>query len=142
VGFGLVSGFIGHLQFLITIQSSPIVNSHNLQCTIACNESLWSAVLHQSSGTSFQWWIFHFLGSQTVLVPQPQQLLTHSAVTNITVLAPLHILMSPPFHYYFFYYLIELQMGFTWWQWYYDKHNTKLHIPHSNKTQHTNLHKQ
>jgi hypothetical protein len=45
--------------------------------------------------------------------------------------------------YYYYYYLIELQMGFTWWQWYYNKtQHTEIHISykithHAQTKQHT-----
>jgi hypothetical protein len=44
---------------------------------------------------------------------------------------------------YYYYYLIELQMGFSWWQWYCNKtQHTNTYVaqnntPRSNKTHHT-----
>jgi hypothetical protein len=40
----------------------------------------------------FQRWPFPFLGSRTMPAPQPQRLLTHSAFSNFTLVAPLHTL--------------------------------------------------
>jgi hypothetical protein len=44
MGFGLVIGFIEHLQIVITSNYSAIANSHILQFTIAHTESSQSAV--------------------------------------------------------------------------------------------------
>jgi hypothetical protein len=44
VGCGLVTGFIGHSQFLIIIHCCAIAISHTLQFTIASTESSWSVV--------------------------------------------------------------------------------------------------
>jgi hypothetical protein len=44
MGFGLVIGFIEHLQIVSTSNSSTIGNSHTLQFTTACTKSSQSAV--------------------------------------------------------------------------------------------------
>jgi hypothetical protein len=43
-GFGLVIGFIEHLQVITTSNYSAIANSHTQQFTTACSESSQSAV--------------------------------------------------------------------------------------------------
>jgi hypothetical protein len=54
------------------------------------HESSQSAVPHQFSCTSFQWQTYLFMGSRTVPAPQPQQLVTHNAVTNFIMPASLN----------------------------------------------------
>jgi hypothetical protein len=44
MGFGLVIGFIEHLQIVTTSNYSAIDNLHNLQFTTACTKSPQSAV--------------------------------------------------------------------------------------------------
>jgi hypothetical protein len=43
-GFGLVIGFIDHLDIVTTGESSAIVNSHNLQFITVRTKTFWSAV--------------------------------------------------------------------------------------------------
>jgi hypothetical protein len=80
-GVGLVTEFIGLLQFLITIQSGTIANSHSLKFTIAHIESSWSAV-----SSPVIWYYLPTvvvplpLGSRIILVPE--QLLTHSKLVS------------------------------------------------------------
>jgi hypothetical protein len=65
--------------FCYNLQSSAIANLYNLS---AADYKLWvsrSAVLHQSSGASFQRRMFSLLGSRAIPTPQPQKLLTYSA---------------------------------------------------------------
>jgi hypothetical protein len=98
VGFGLITGFIELLQ-IHNYKSlyGAITNSHSLRF-ITHALSLPSLLsLHQSSATGFQWQTFPFMDSQPVPVPQPQQLFTHSALTNSLMLAPLYTLKSIPF---------------------------------------------
>jgi hypothetical protein len=44
VGFGLVVGFIEHLQIITTNNYSAVTNSHTIQFTMACTKSSQSAV--------------------------------------------------------------------------------------------------
>jgi hypothetical protein len=66
-------------------------------CTTLMFMASWNVSSQQSSGTGFQHQMFPLLGSRTVPVPQLQQPLTHSALKNFTVLAPLHMLKSSLF---------------------------------------------
>jgi hypothetical protein len=50
---------------------------------------------HQSSSNGLKRWTFTFLDSRTIPTPQPQRLLTHRALTNSILLAPLHTLNFP-----------------------------------------------
>jgi hypothetical protein len=76
--FGLVTVYC-----TLTVPSNS--TCHSVQLTTACPEP---------PGAVFCW---SFLGSQTVPMPQPQQLWTHSAFTNSIVLALLHIRKSSLF---------------------------------------------
>jgi hypothetical protein len=109
----LDGNWILHSQFLVTLHSSALDNSqlqytgHYTRTSARARartharththththtESSRSAAPHQSSGTGFQQQTFPFLGSRTVAVLQPQRLLTHSALTNSILLAPLDTL--------------------------------------------------
>jgi hypothetical protein len=89
VGFRLVTGFIGHLQ--LVIYCGAMANSHIVQFTAARTESSRFAM---SSPVLWYWLptadVSLPLGSPTVLLPKPQQLLTHSEVIHYIHLAPLH----------------------------------------------------
>jgi hypothetical protein len=75
-------------------QSSPIANSHSLQLIIDA-----MSLLGLLSFTSLLVPAFNG-GHSLFLVPKLSPLESY-ALTNTTVLAPLHILMSSPFYYYF-----------------------------------------
>jgi hypothetical protein len=85
MGLGLVTEFIGQLQFSLTLfltLCSSLQHAPSLLGLLS---------LHQTSGTGFQRRTFPFMGSRTVPVPRPQQLVTHRALNgNSIVLAPLH----------------------------------------------------
>jgi hypothetical protein len=81
MGFGLVIGYVKHLQIVTTSNFSAIANSHALQFTTARTKSPQTAV----SSPVVAWWRLSTadiplpLGSQTVPVPQLSASHSHSS---------------------------------------------------------------